>query len=216
MDSLLETTETFIRTHQTWAGVIVGFIAFGESIVILGLIIPATALMLLIGGLVGSGVIDPFPVVTGAILGAVLGDIVSYMMGKWLGPSVVHRWPLRHYRERIAQVRLFFRKYGFFAVFFGRFCGPLRCTVPLVAGMIGMDQHRFQAANITSAILWVPVLLAPGWLAAKGAEQFGELTEVHWLGLAVLATAIAILIAFVGALITRRMPPARKRPSRAR
>lgn len=216
MDTFLEATETFIRTHQAWAGVIACFIAFGEAIVVLGLIIPATALMLLIGGLIGSGIIDPFPVVAGAISGAILGDIASYMMGKWLGLSVVHRWPLRHYRERVARVRLFFRKYGFLAVFLGRFFGPLRCTVPLVAGMMGMDQRRFQAANIISAILWVPVLLAPGWLAAKGAEQFGELTEVHWLGLAVLAAIIAVLIVFAGAWIARRMIPVRQRPSRPR
>lgn len=214
MDTFLEATETFIRTHQAWAGVIAGFIAFGEAIVVLGLIIPATALMLLIGGLIGSGIIDPFPVVTGAISGAILGDIASYMMGKWLGLSVVHRWPLRHYRERVARVRLFFRKYGVLAVFFGRFFGPLRCTVPLVAGMTGMDQRRFQAANIASAVVWAPVMLAPGWFAAKGAEKFGELTEVHWLGLAVLASIIAVLIVFAGAWIARRMTPARKRPSR--
>lgn len=214
MDIFLEATETFIRTHQAWAGVIAGFIAFGEAIVVLGLIIPATALMLLIGGLIGSGIIDPFPVVTGAISGAILGDIASYMMGKWLGLSVVHRWPLRHYRERVARVRLFFRKYGVLAVFFGRFFGPLRCTVPLVAGMTGMHQHRFQAANIASAVVWAPVMLAPGWFAAKGAEKFGELTEVHWLGLAVLASTIAVLTVFAGAWIARRMAPARKRPSR--
>ncbi|MXN52785.1 hypothetical protein GR158_16850 [Shinella sp. AETb1-6] len=216
MDTLLDATETFIRTHQAWAALVVGFIAFGESIVILGLIIPATALMLLIGGLVGSGIIDPFPVVTGAIVGAVLGDIVSYMMGQWLGPGVVHQWPLRHYRERVARVRLFFRKYGFLAVFFGRFFGPLRCTVPLVAGMMGMEQRRFQAANIASAVIWAPAMLAPGWLAAKGAEQFGDLTEAHWLGLAVLMTGIAILVMVVGAWFARRMAPARRRADQIR
>lgn len=216
MESLLETTETFIRTHQAWAGLVVGLIAFGESIVILGLIIPATALMLVIGGLVGSGLIDPVPALAGAVVGAVLGDIVSYAIGRWLGPSVVHRWPLRHYRERVARVRLFFRKYGFMAVFFGRFFGPLRCTVPLVAGMMGMEQRRFQAANVASAVIWAPMLLAPGWIAAKGAEQFGELSESHWLGLAALVTVAATLFVVISGWIARRAAPARRRSSPVR
>ncbi len=216
MESLLETTETFIRTHQAWAGLIVGLIAFGESIVLLGLVIPATGLMLVVGGLIGGGLIDPVPVLAGAVVGAVLGDVVSYVIGQWLGPSVVHRWPLRHYRERVARVRLFFRKYGFMAVFFGRFFGPLRCTVPLVAGMMGMEQRRFQAANIASAVIWAPMMLAPGWITARGAEQFGELGEAHWLGLAALVTVAATLFVVIGGWIARRTTPARRRSSPSR
>ncbi|MCB6732009.1 hypothetical protein LI107_19115, partial [Blautia obeum] len=72
---------------------------FGESLVLVGIIIPATALMLAIGGLVGTGVVSPVPVIVGAIVGAVLGDVVSYWLGRWLGPRVVHRRPLLGYRE---------------------------------------------------------------------------------------------------------------------
>ncbi len=41
----------------------------------------------------------------------------------------------------------------------GRFFGPVRATVPLVAGMMGMHRRRFQIANILSAIIWAPVVL---------------------------------------------------------
>lgn len=216
MEALLATTEAFIREHQAWAGLVVGFIAFGESIVILGLLIPATALMLLIGGLAGSGIVEPGPVVIGAIIGAILGDVVSYWMGQFLGPRVVHKWPLRRYRERVAKVRLFFRKYGFMAVFFGRFFGPLRSTVPLVAGMMRMNQLRFQIANIASGIIWAPLLLAPGWVTAKGAQGMGELSEAHWLGLAALLTLAIFLLAGAISWASRRMAPPRRKPGAVR
>lgn len=216
MDGILQTTETFLRDHQMWAGVTVGLIAFGESLVLVGLLIPATALMMLIGGLVGAGVINPVPVVLGAIIGAVLGDIVSYVLGRATGPGIVHRWPLKRYRSGVARARLFFKQYGFAAIFFGRFFGPLRSTVPLVAGMMAMDQKRFQLANIGSAMIWAPLMLAPGWLAAKGASRFGELNEFHWLGLAIGLMVLTSLAAVLIAWILKKTTPQRRRAGQLR
>lgn len=198
MDELLQTTEIFLREHQLWAGIIVGLIAFGESLVLVGMVVPATALMLLIGGLIGAGVLAPIPVLTGAIIGAILGDVVSYFIGRWAGPSVVHKWPLKRHKTGVAKARLFFRKYGFAAVFFGRFFGPLRCTVPLVAGIMSMDQLRFQIANVLSALVWAPLMLSPGWVTAKGASQAGAMGGGDWIGLSALATVFALS---AGALI---------------
>ena len=176
MDSFLADLGDLIRTHQGWAFPIVTLISLGESLVLAGLLIPATAIMLLLGGLVGAGVVDPIPVLGGAILGAILGDILSYGIGRWLGPGVVYRKPLRRYRHAIARTRLFFRRYGFAAVFLGRFLGPIRSTVPLVAGMMAMSQTRFQLANVASAVLWAPMMLAPGYLGARGAGEVGTVT----------------------------------------
>ena len=47
------------------------------------------------------------------------------------------------------------------SIVIGRFFGPLRAVVPLVAGVFGMRQIPFQIANVGSAMLWAFVLLAP-------------------------------------------------------
>jgi membrane protein DedA with SNARE-associated domain len=44
----------------------------------------------------------------------------------------------------------------------GRFSGPLRASVPIVAGMLDMPLRVFQIANFTSALIWVAVLLVLG------------------------------------------------------
>ena len=44
----------------------------------------------------------------------------------------------------------------------GRFSGPLRASVPIVAGIIEMPWLKFQIANWGSAFLWAFVLLSPG------------------------------------------------------
>ena len=202
MDVFLADLAEFVRAHQVWAGPLVGLISLGESLVQVGLLIPATAVMLVIGGLVGSGVVAPGPVLIGAIAGAILGDIVSYALGRWLGPGIVHRKPLRRYRHAVAKTRLFFRRYGFAAVLIGRFLGPIRSTVPLVAGMMAMNHLRFQIANVGSAVVWAPVILAPGYLGARGVGEVGPMVgpgAPGWLvGLAVVLVAtiaVSVLIA---------------------
>ena len=59
------------------------------------------------------------------------------------------------------------KRWGVLAIFIGRFFGPLRASVPLVAGIFHMPYWRFQFANFTSAFLWAGVLLTIGDVAAK-------------------------------------------------
>ena len=197
MEAYLSQLGELIQANPGWAALIVALICLGESLVLVGLVIPATAVMLLIGGLMGTGVIDPVATLIAAAIGAIVGDIISYFLGRWLGPGIVHRPPLRRYRHAVAKTRLFFRRYGFWAVFIGRFLGPIRSTVPLVAGMMAMDQKRFQIANVLSAVVWAPAMFAPGWLGMKGAQGVTHMSGTD--GLLILAailgvTAIATVI----------------------
>lgn len=197
MEAFVELATEFLRRHHAWAGPAIAVVAFCESLVLVGLVVPATALMMVFGTLLGLGILEPVPVLVGAILGAVIGDAASYGLGRWLGPAIVYRRPLSRYRAEVAKSRLFFRKYGFATVFIGRFLGPLRSTVPLVAGMLKMKRSRFQIANVGSALVWAPVLLAPGYLATTGvksvaadAASLGSLTIVILAGSVVLTGLI--------------------------
>ncbi|WP_438893529.1 DedA family protein, partial [Bacillus cereus group sp. BC2] len=87
-----------IETNQAWAGPITFLLTLGESMVLLGLFIPATALMLLTGGLIGAGTLDPWNILAWGIAGAIVGDALSYALGRWAGPSVLRRWPLKQQR----------------------------------------------------------------------------------------------------------------------
>ncbi len=50
-------------------------------------------------------------------------------------------------------------KWGVPGIFIGRFFGPLRASVPLIAGIVEMPYWKFQFANFTSAFVWAFVLL---------------------------------------------------------
>jgi membrane protein DedA with SNARE-associated domain len=157
----------FVRANQIWAPLIVGLLAFGESLAFISLLLPATIAMVGIGALVGASGIAFFPIFLGAAIGAALGDWLSYWLGIKFEEPIARVWPLSRYPDMIPRGHAFVEKYGIYAVFIGRFFGPFRAVVPLVAGILEMPFWPFQFANVTSALLWSAVLLTPGWFGLK-------------------------------------------------
>src|SRR5215475_9133913 len=84
----------FVRTHEAWAGPIVGALAFGESLAFISLVLPAWAVLVALGALIGKSGINFVPIWIAGAVGAALGDWLSYWVGVKLGPSVAHVWPL--------------------------------------------------------------------------------------------------------------------------
>ena len=72
--------------------------------------------------------------------------------------------------ELLAKGHGFFERWGAMAVFVGRFVGPARVVVPLIAGTLGVESRRFHLANWASAVVWAPMLLAPTTIAARLTE----------------------------------------------
>jgi len=209
LNDLIDQAGLFIETNQAWAGPIIALLTLGESLILVGLFIPATALLLLVGGLAGAGTLPLVPILLWGIAGAIVGDAVSYYLGRWMGPSVVRRWPLNTQRSAVARARLFFHRYGFVSILVGRFLGPIRSTIPLVAGVMSMPNARFQAANVLSAILWMPLIMAPGYLAAKGVEHAQNSQQ---FGL-IIGSAISVVVGIwllVAATKKRRNPSDRR------
>jgi membrane protein DedA with SNARE-associated domain len=71
-------------------------------------------------------------------------------------------WPLSQHPNLIKAGEEFVKKWGPAAIIIGRFSGPLRASVPIIAGVFAMPYWRFQIANFSSAFLWAAVLLTLG------------------------------------------------------
>jgi membrane protein DedA with SNARE-associated domain len=100
-------------------------------------------------------------------VGAALGDWLSYSLGYYYHNEIQNMWPLRDHKDLMVRGRIFFKRWGAWAIVIGRFLGPLRASVPIVAGVTEMPWLRFQIANWSSAFLWAAVLLAPGKLGIQ-------------------------------------------------
>jgi membrane protein DedA with SNARE-associated domain len=96
-----------------------------------------------------------------------MGDWLSYGLGYHYQHAIVRVWPLSRHAALVARGEAFFRRWGVAGIFIGRFFGPLRAVVPLVAGICRMPQTPFQLANVSSALLWAAGVLAPGLLGAR-------------------------------------------------
>jgi membrane protein DedA with SNARE-associated domain len=84
-------------------------------------------------------------------------------------------WPLSQHPDMIPVGEEFIRKWGAPAIFIGRFSGPLRATVPLIAGVFAMPYWRFQFANFSSAFVWAAVLLTLGDITSMTIKWFYDL-----------------------------------------
>lgn len=156
----------FVQENRGWAAPIVFALCFAESLAFISLLIPAWAALVGIGALIAASDIPLWPVWIAGAVGAALGDWLSYWLGKVLGTRVYHYWPLSRHPQLIPKAEHFVEKWGAVAIFVGRFSGPLRATVPLVAGIFRMPAARFQLANWSSAFVWAFVLLTIGDLTA--------------------------------------------------
>jgi membrane protein DedA with SNARE-associated domain len=149
----------FVRVHHMWAAPIVFALAFGESLAFISLLIPAWAALIGIGALISASGIPFWPVWIAGALGAALGDWVSYWFGYTFKERIAEIWPLSRHPDLLPRGHDFMETWGVPGIFIGRFFGPLRASVPLIAGIVEMPYWKFQLANFTSAFVWSFVLL---------------------------------------------------------
>lgn len=184
MSFQLDTVKPFIdwlHLHPSLAGLAVFMISCAESLAIIGLVIPGSIVMPAIGSMVGAGVLPGPLVISAAILGAIVGDGVSYWLGYHYHSQIKRYWPFNRFPRLLKTGEQFFQKYGGLSVFIGRFAGPVRPIIPVVAGMMSMPPKRFLVANLSSAVAWSIVYMAPGYLLGAVSEQLAPHTAARLL-----------------------------------
>jgi membrane protein DedA with SNARE-associated domain len=196
MDRFAEPVIAWAEAHAAWAPLLAFAIAFIESVPLIGIFLPGSALLLGLGLLIGAGALPAGPVLAATITGAVLGRCDRLLAGSLDGPGGGAAPPAAAPTGGSMRAACWaFRRWGAWAVFIARFISPLRAVAPVIAGVSGMRQWRFQVANIGSALVWAPLLLVPGaaagWLAAVTADGHGLLT-VALVGVALLGTWMSL------------------------
>ena len=190
VEDLLNDLLTWVSANPVWSGVMVLLIAFAESLAVVGMVVPGVAVMFGVGALVAAGAADFWAMCAWAVAGAVLGDSLSYALGRHFKSRLRQVWPFKHHPGMLERSEQFFHRHGGISVAFGRFFGPVRATVPLVAGMLGMKPRIFLLANVGSALLWAPAYLLPGVVLGASLQLASEVA----FGLVVLfATLIALI-----------------------
>jgi membrane protein DedA with SNARE-associated domain len=192
---------SLVAQHPGWALTIAFAAAIIEAVALLGILIPGTPILMGVAGAAAVAGQPMLPFLLFAILGAVIGDFISFTLGARYSNQLRRVWPFSRRPELMSQADRFFERYGSASVALCRFVPVLRSTVPLVAGMTGMPRQRFVIANVMSAFVWAPVHVYPAQFAGI---SIARLQDGDWQSAAIWA-AVLLACCAGGWMVHRRV-----------
>jgi membrane protein DedA with SNARE-associated domain len=196
------------ETLGKWTYLLVGVLAFLETGAFVGFIAPGETAVI-VGGLVaGQGQISLFVLIAIVWACAVAGDVTSFFLGRKLGRG----WLLRHgerlkiTEDRLKTVEGFFDRRGGATVLVGRFIGFVRPLAPFLAGAARMPFRRFLPYDVLGAGAWTAVFATLGYVFWR---SFDKLTQYVSRGLFAFGTVIVVVGGLVWLVQLRRSPERR-------
>lgn len=180
----------YLSQHPALALAVVFSASLLESVAVIGAVVPGSTVVVAAGVLIGLHALDPWWAAGAAVMGATLGDGLSYWLGHRHHERLRAWWPLSAHPELLARGQAYFAEHGGKSVFLGRFLGPARAIVPLVAGMSDMPAIRFMVVNVLSAIAWSAAHLLPGALFGASLQLAGAVSS----RLLILLVGVAIVV----------------------
>ncbi|OZB07099.1 MAG: phosphoesterase [Marinobacter sp. 34-60-7] len=172
-DAWINQATAWAAGHPEWIALALFATALLESLAIAGLVIPGVAFLFAFAALAGQAGLPLADILGLAALGAVIGDLSSFIIGRVLSGRLLSVWPFSRYPGMIAKGEVFFATHGGTSVILGRFIGPIRPVLPLVAGALHMPPLRFVGFNLLSVFPWALLYVLPGYLVGSAlAEEF--------------------------------------------
>lgn len=143
-----------------------------ENSAFLGVVVPGDAVLLLAGFYAQRRALELEAVITLAFTGAVSGDTIAYMIGRFGGRRIIDRWgnKVLLHAERIERFDRYFAEYGMWAVALGRMAPVVRTFNTFAAGMSKMPFPRFLIAIVLAAGTWSVVVPVLGYLFSGSLE----------------------------------------------
>jgi undecaprenyl-diphosphatase len=191
--------EMFLQgiSDNFWLSLVFIFlVCIGEAVFILGLLVPSLPILLLTGGLIAQGSLPFWPIFFAAVLGAIIGDAISYAVGWALKDRIRTVWPFKNHVALIEKGEYFFARHGGKAIFIGRFITGVKAVIPGVAGMMGMSYRHFSIINVVSAFAWAAAHILPGMLLTGWLKSIGLSLELVIIVGALVLTALFLAIHF--------------------
>lgn len=154
-----------VNDYKTWTYLILFLIIFAETGLVVTPFLPGDSLLFAAGAIIAKPEteLNIFFMWGLLIVAGILGDMVNYHVGKYLGPRVFSgKVPFlkREYLERTEQ---FYQRHGGKTIIYARFIPIIRTFAPFVAGVGSMSYGKFASYNVVGAILWVTSFLFIGY-----------------------------------------------------
>ena len=157
-----------VQQYGLWIYGILFIIIFSETGFVVTPFLPGDSLLFVAGALaaIGEGGMDIFVLMGSLSVAAILGNMVNYHIGRFLGPKVFHWENSRFFnRDALVKTHAFYEKHGGKTLIISRFLPLFRTFAPFVAGIGAMSYAKFTIFNLVGAVGWVVSLCLAGyWL----------------------------------------------------
>ncbi|GGE11554.1 MULTISPECIES: DedA family protein [Sphingobacterium] len=154
-----------VNNYQTWTYLILFLIIFAETGLVVTPFLPGDSLLFATGAIIAKPETDLNVFVMWGLLmvAGILGDMVNYHVGKYLGPKAFSGKYKFLKKEYLDKTEKFYEKYGGKTIIYARFVPIVRTFAPFVAGVGSMSYGKFASYNVIGAILWVTSFLFIGY-----------------------------------------------------
>lgn len=141
-------------------------IVFAETGLMAGFFLPGDSLLVTAGLFAAAGYLNIWLLVLELSVAAILGDSLSYAIGRRVGPRIFAREDSILFNKRhLFRTKAFYERYGVKTIVLARFIPVIRTFAPVVAGVGEMKYSTFLTFNILGGIGWVLLMLLAGfWL----------------------------------------------------
>jgi len=156
--------EIIIQDYGFWIYLLIFIIVFCETGLVITPFLPGDSLLFALGAISATGSLS-LPITYVIICAAaILGNIVNYQIGYYIGPKIFYKENVRFLnKQHLIRTRLFYERHGGKTVVISRFLPIFRTFAPFVAGIGRMNYARFTFFNIIGCIAWVTTFLIGGY-----------------------------------------------------
>lgn len=143
-----------------WLYVVLAAIVVASGIPVLGLVIAAEPILMTVIVLAGSGRLSIMTLLAVTVAGSVLGDALSYGLGRYLGPKILRTRIFRRSRHRFVGAQRRVKRQGTMsALFIQRWIPPTRGLVPAVLGAAEKPLGEVVIFSAIAAAGWGSVIV---------------------------------------------------------
>src|SRR6266851_1194917 len=160
--------------------------------------VPSEVVLPLGGYLVSQGRLEFWSTVAVATVGSLIGTMVDYGIGYYLGRPAVLRYGriVRFSEKRLETTEKWFATHGKIVVLLARFVPLLRTLIAFPAGIVRMDVKLFLAYSAVGILVWDIALVYLGFLAGRNSTAVANTLEAYFLPLGVAAVVIAGILVY--------------------
>ncbi len=151
--------------------------------------------------LAAIGVLEPWKVIVVAALGAYVGHLAFFAIGRWRGMVVIRAVPV--FERYYPKVNTILDRYAHWSIFIFQYLYGTRMVAAILFGCSSISLGRFAAWQLLNCITWSLLIYAIGHLL--GLAALSVLDHFGMVGLAAVVLLVVLVLVWGGGRLHRRV-----------